>query len=87
MPVPDEFVRAYDYALCEICARTVPDTSFVHVIVDNDKPGEEKEIRWYAVCKDCRERARMDEDFERYLTAKVFALNLGRKVRCKYQNG
>ena len=82
MPVPDEFVRAYDYERCEICDRTVPDTSFVHVIVDNDKPGAENEKRWYSVCKDCRERARVDRTFDRYLTEKVFALNLGRKVRC-----
>ena len=83
MPVPDEFVRACAYGRCEICGRDVPDTSFVHVIVDNEKKGDENEKRWYAVCKGCRERARTDRDFERYMTEKVFVLKLGRKVRVR----
>ena len=66
MPVPDEFVLAYDYGRCEICERSgIPDPDFVHVVVDNDKPGGENEKRWYSICKNCRERARTDKDDER----------------------
>ena len=84
MPVPDEFVLAYDYGRCEICERgNIPDPDFVHVVVDNEKPGAEHEKRWYAICKDCRERARTDKDYERYITAKVFAMKLGRRVRIR----
>lgn len=40
MPVPDEFVLAYDYGRCEICERSgIPAPDFVHVVVDNDKTG------------------------------------------------
>lgn len=84
MPVPDEFVLAYDYRLCEICGRgNVPDPDFVHVVVDNEKSGAEHEKRWYAICKDCRGRARTDKDYERYITEKVFAMKLGRRVRIR----
>ena len=32
MPVPDEFVLAYDYGRCEICERgNIPDPNFVHM--------------------------------------------------------
>lgn len=84
MPVPDEFVLAYDYGRCEICGRgNVPDPDFVHVVVDNDKPGEENEKRWYSICKDCHERCRKEPAFEKYVTEKVFKLKLGRVVRIK----
>ena len=86
MPVPDEFVLAPDFGLCEICGQTKPDTDFCPVIINNDKPGEENEKRWYEICKDCRERARTDKDYERYITEKVFAMKLGRRVRIK-ENG
>lgn len=83
MPIPDEFVRAYDYGYCEICDRDVPDTSFVHVIVDNEKHSAENEKRWYSICMGCRERCRKEPAFDKYVTEKVFRLNLGRKVRCE----
>lgn len=81
MLVPDEFIRAPDFGLCEMCDKTVPDTAFVHVIIDNDKPGEENEKRWYAICSDCRKRCRKEPAFEKYVTEKVFKLKLGRVVR------
>ena len=83
MPVPDEFIRAPDFVLCEICNKTVPDTAFVHVLVDNDKQGEENEKRYYAMCTDCRERCRNEPAFEKYVTEKVFTMRLGRVVRCR----
>ena len=83
MPVPDEFVLAPDFGLCEICGQTKPDTDFCPVVVNNDKPGEENEKRWCEICKDCRERCRNEPAFEKYVTEKVFKLRLGRVVRRK----
>lgn len=83
MPVPDEFLLAPDFGLCEMCNKTVPDTNFVHVIVNNDNPREENEKRWYEICKDCRERCRNEPAFEKYVTEKVFKLRLGRVVRVR----
>ena len=84
MPVPDEFVLAYDYGRCEICERgNIPDPDFVHVVVDNEKTGEENEKRWYSICSECRERCRNEPTFEKYVTEKVFKLRLGRVMRCK----
>lgn len=81
MPVPDEFVLAPDFRLCEICGQTKPDTDFCPVIINNDKPGEENEKRLYSICSECRERCRNEPAFEKYVTEKVFKLKLGRVVR------
>ena len=81
MPVPDEFVIAPDFGLCEICEKDYPDNKFVHVAVDNDLSGEEHEKRWLTICAYCREKCRTDSKYEEYVTDKVFKLKLGRRLK------
>lgn len=81
MPVPDYFVIAPDFCLCEICEKDYPDNKFVHVAVDNEKTGDEHERRWTTICCDCREKCRNDSEYEKFVTEKVFRLKLGRRLK------
>ena len=81
MPVPDEFVIAPDFTHCEMCDKCYPDNQIVHVKVDNDKQGVMHEVRHYAMCKFCREKCRTDSEYEKYVTDKVFSMNLGRRMK------
>ena len=80
MPVPDEFNLFDDYMLCEICNKDYPLSTFAHVVVDNDKMGEELEKRYCAICSNCREKCRNDTGYEKYVTEKVFKIKLGRRI-------
>jgi hypothetical protein len=83
MPVPDEQKLCEDFGHCEFCDKCYEDSKFVRVIFDNDKEGKENEKRMFEMCKDCREKCRIDKEYEKYATEKAFKLKLGRRVKVK----
>lgn len=81
MPWPETIELSQDFMYCEICGQDYKMNEFAHVIVSNDKQGAEQERRYCAICKYCRQKARDDAEYEKYVTEKVFVLGLGRKLR------
>ena len=85
MPVPDEFTLCDDYMFCEICEKDYPLSTFKHVAVTNGMKGafenEESEIRYCAICSECREKCKASPAYEQFVTEKVFNLKLGRRIR------
>ncbi len=78
MPVPDEFIIAPDFTICEYCGKSYADTNEnIHrVLIGNN--GEE---RVFVACIHCIEKAKIDKDYENYMTEKTFKEKLGRLLK------
>lgn len=79
MPVPDTFTLAPDFGQCGICRKNYTDDEFVHIKVVNDR--NNKAVRFYEICRNCREKCRTDPQYEAYVTDKVFNLSLGLRFK------
>ena len=82
MSASETFVIAPDFQFCEICEKSYPDNEFVHVLVSNDSDCA-VQYRRYSMCTGCREKCRVDKEYENYVTNKVFKLKLGLLVKIK----
>lgn len=68
-----------DFEQCEICGKNHALSSFCHVVITEDEPAAEK--RYFALCRECRERCRHDAKYEREVTKIVFRDKLGRRIK------
>lgn len=78
MPVPDEFKIAPDFAKCEYCGKSYPDTAEnMHRVLITQ--GNARRI--FEACVHCIQKAKSDEKYDEYMTNKTFNEKLGRKLK------
>ena len=80
MPTPDEFIIAPDFALCEYCGKTYPDTveNMHRVLIEKDG-----KRRIFKACVHCIAKAKNDKKYDDYMTEKTFNEKLGRQLKNK----
>lgn len=77
MPVPDEFIIAPDFTVCEYCGKSYEDTVENMHPIRVEKNGE---YRIFCACVNCITKAKSDEKYDEYMTNKTFSEKLGRKL-------
>lgn len=78
MPIPDIFTIAPDFAVCEYCGKSYPDTTEnMHRI----KVEKDRQKRIYCACVHCIEKAGKDKAYDDYMTEKTFNEKLGRQIK------
>lgn len=78
MPVPDLFIIASDFTVCEYCGKSYADTAENMHRVLIEKNGER---RIYTACVHCIVKAKTDAAYDEYMTNKTFNEKLGRRLK------
>ena len=87
MPWPVEHKQYDDWEQCEICEKDHPVGESVHVIVDDENPDPRyRNYRYVGICKACREKCKIDREFEKSVVKRVFESKLGRPVTLTGKN-
>ena len=78
MPVPDTFIIAPDFTVCEYCGKSYADTAENMHRVQIEKDGAR---RIFVACVHCIAKAKIDAAYDEYMTDKTFNEKLGRKLK------
>lgn len=78
MPVPDLFIIAPDFTVCEYCGKPYEDTSenMHRVLIEKDGAR-----RIFFACVHCIAKAETDAAYDEYMTDKTFNEQLGRRLK------
>lgn len=78
MPVPDLFIIAPDFIVCEYCGKSYADTAenMHRVLIEKDGAR-----RIHKACVHCIARAKTEPDYDEYMTNKAFSEKLGRRLK------
>ncbi len=78
MPVPDLFIIAPDFTVCEYCGKSYADTAenMHRVLIEKDGAR-----RIFVACVHCIAKAKTDAAYDEYMTDKTFNEKLGRSLK------